>query len=133
MTEESPAISDGSALLALALGVGGGLLLAYVRGRDRQPDGECRPERSLQTPTAPAERNAVRGTGGGACLLRLDATGLTVDGHRVDVAGAVARCKEAGRAKLVLGNDGSIPIYIDLCSALAVAGVPLRVSGARVQ
>lgn len=125
MTENPAAISDGNALLALALGIGGGFMLAYVRRRDRQPD--C--DRSPHTPTAPAARNAARGTGARACSLRLDAAGLTADGHRVDVAGAVARCKEAGRAELVLDNDARISIYIDLCRALAVAGVPVTVLG----
>jgi hypothetical protein len=61
--------------------------------------------------------------------LRLDADGLTAEGHSVDVASAVARCKEAGRAQIFLGKDGPASVYVELCRALAGAGVPVTVSG----
>jgi len=129
-------MSDGNALLALTLGAGGGLALAYLR-RDATgqakagPAGVDQPPAKApgagpqppRTPPTEAPRSA------GACALRLDASGLTADGQRVDVGGAVARCKTAGRAQLVFAKDGPASIYVDLNRALSLAGVPVTVWG----
>jgi hypothetical protein len=79
-------------------------------------------------PTTAPEPEAT-GQGASACHLSLDATGLTADGRRVDVAGAVRRCQEAGRAELVVDKDSPASVYADLCRALAKAGVPVTVPG----
>src|SRR6185503_8437131 len=84
VTEDPARTSDGEPLLALALGIGGGLILAYVRRHDGPPDGASSREEPPPTPIPPVESEVAGGTGTGACSLRLDGAGLTADGHRVD-------------------------------------------------
>lgn len=132
-------MSDGNALLAVTLGTAGGLLLAYLRRTDddilrvssAHPPGPAPPPVSKASGTtpvpsvpAPARPAAPR-----ACSLRLDAKGLTANGQTVDVPGAVARCKAAGRAELVFATDGPASVYVELNRALFRAGVRVEVSG----
>jgi hypothetical protein len=124
-------MSDGSAFLAVTLGLGGGLALAYLR-RDESagtvpgharipgPSGKGQPEDPRAPPAQPPRTK-------GACSLRLDAKGLTADGKPVDVPGAVAHCKVAGKADLVFGEDGPASVYVELNRALSSAGVAVTV------
>lgn len=113
-------MADGNALLALTLGLGGGLALAYMRRAD---------DASTLAPAARPPSPGQKPASSKACSLRLDARGLTADGQRVDVAGAVARCKATGRAELIFGKDGPAAIYVELNRALSQAGIAVRVSG----
>jgi hypothetical protein len=113
-------MADGNTLLALTLGLGGGLALAYMRRAE---------DTSTIAAGAKLEAPAQKPASAKACSLRLDARGLTADGQRVDVAGAVARCKATGRAELIFAKDGPAAIYVDLNRALSRAGIAVRVSG----
>ena len=112
----------GSTALALALGAGGGFFLWYLLRADAEDE-------ASSTDQAPAVPSSPPGppasSAPGVCSLRLDASGLTADGAAVDVAGAVARCQQAGRAELVLARDAPATIYMDLGTALSAAKVPL--------
>jgi len=125
-------MSNGNALLALTLGVGGGLALAYLRreeaGPARSPGIPGPSGRApADTPTRPLKPQVEPPTVTATCTLRLDGKGLTADGLPVDVAGAVARCKAAGRAKLLFAEDGPASVYVDLNRALSQAGVSVTV------
>jgi hypothetical protein len=118
--------NSASTALALALGAGGGFLLWYLLRDD-----EGNEEAQGKAPPPPPEPSVARqpiplpAKVPGVCALKLDATGLTADGARVDVSGAVARCKAAGRAELALAKDGPASVYVELAKALADAKVPL--------
>jgi hypothetical protein len=112
-------MSDGNAFVALTLGLGGGVALAYLRRDEDSPA----PAVPAGPPTAKQPRTER------ACSLRLDAKGLVADGQVVDVTGAVARCKAAGRAELIFAKDGPAAVYVELHRALSRAGIPVRVSG----
>ena len=113
---------DGNALLALTIGLGGGLAVAYLLREDEAPAlAESAKSQAPATKPANVERN---------CSLRLDANGLTADGQTIDVPGAVARCKAAGRAELLFTKDGPAAVYVDLHRAISRAGIRVRVSGA---
>ena len=114
-------MSNGDLLLALTLGLGGGLALAYLR-RDDETFATASPQAAPAKP-APERRN---------CSVRLDATGLSADGYAVDVPRALARCKAAGGAELFFAKDGPAAVYVDLHQALSHAGIPFRISGGRV-
>ncbi len=58
-------------------------------------------------------------------LVRLDASGLTLDGAAVDVDDAVARCHAAGRAAVIASPDASASLYAELMTALTAARVPI--------
>lgn len=100
-------MSNGSAALAMALGAGAGLGLWHLlRKEDDSPT-------SLAAPAGTAT----------ACVLRLDASGLTAGGETVDVPTAVTRCKSAGRVELIVSEDAPGATFTDLSTALADAGV----------
>ncbi len=119
--------SEGSAL-ALALGASGGLALWYLLRDNKSP----RPTPAAATPTgstrpaapaAPAisaEPSQVQI----ACTVRLDATGLTIDGARVGVAEAVNRCKLAGLADVTVSKEVPAAAYAELMLALGREGIP---------
>jgi hypothetical protein len=94
--------------LALTLGAGEGFLLWYLL---REDEGAARSER---LPSAPETS---------ACSLKLDRTGLTANGEKIDVVSAVARCKQAGAARLALASDAPAAVYLELNEALRRAGV----------
>ncbi|MCB9507856.1 MAG: hypothetical protein H6697_09355 [Myxococcales bacterium] len=130
----------GLAVAALALGAGGGVLLwHYLRARKASApaapgtsSASVQPAAPLATadpaaspvprPTTPASARTL-----GACQLRLDTSGLSSEGAPIDVAGAVARCKAAGKADLVYANDAPASVFLDLNKALADAGVSVVV------
>ena len=111
----------GDAVIALAIGAGGGFLL-WRHLRDKK-DGGAQPDPKpvVQDAAAPPPRVS------GACSLKLDATGLSADGKPVDVPTAVKRCKAAGRADLFLTDSAPAQVYVDLSQAFAKAGIPLTV------
>ena len=134
-------MSSKSSALPLAFGAGGGLALWYVlRDKDtrspRSAPAASVPAASASTTTpsvsaASAEPSPVQV----ACMLRLDATGLTVDGARVGLAEAVNRCKLAGRADVSVSKEVPAAVYAELMLALGREGIPVfanrNVSGRR--
>jgi hypothetical protein len=135
--------SEGSTMLAVSLGAGGGLLLWYLlsghkRGDTPSPGGTApTPDPAPATPAAPRpaapappmapKPAAPAPSTSRACTLRLDASGLTADGLRMDIPGAVARCKVAGEAELTFAADGPAQVFWDLNRALTAAGVALLI------
>ncbi|HTR54896.1 MAG TPA: hypothetical protein VMJ10_29610, partial [Kofleriaceae bacterium] len=110
-------MSNGNTALALTLGAGGGFLLWYVlRDRHHKQLAADTSAPAATPSSAPAER---------ACSLRLDPTGLTVDGAKTNVADAVKRCQTAGRADVTIIKDAPAATYADLMVALGRAGVPI--------
>lgn len=117
---------NGTAALALALGAGSGLALWYLTRDDAPPKAGPSPTTPTPptTPTAPSSTMAPATAPTPApCQLRLMAAGLTADGQPIDVPGAVARCKAAGRAEVVITGDAPGAVYAQLAAALAEVGV----------
>jgi hypothetical protein len=112
----------GDAVIALAIGAGGGFLL-WRHFRDDKDGGAKSTGHKASNNDAPAPPPRT----GGGCSLKLDATGLTAEGKPVDVPTAVARCKPSSRADLVLADDAPAQVYVDLSQAFAKAGIPLNV------
>ena len=111
----------GDAVIALAIGAGGGFLLWRHFRDDKdgvRPSGQ---KPASESASAPPPRVS------GACSLKLDATGLSADGKPVDVPTAVTRCKAVGRADLFLTEGAPAQVYVDLSQAFAKAGIPLTV------
>ena len=82
-----------------------------------------------------------KGTGGSAttaekrspaprCQVRVDATGIHVDGKDVDQAGAVAACKPSGAADVLVTGDAVQGTWDALRGALDAAGVATYVLAA---
>src|SRR5690606_19218395 len=93
VSEEACMSKIEDAVLALALGAGGGLVLWYP-SRDEKADAAAAGKAPAPPPPAPPVPMPLPlPKVAGACSLKLDARGLTADGQRVDVAGAVERCK----------------------------------------
>ncbi len=118
-----------SALLGAALGAGGGFLVWHLTrdGEKAKPKpkpepvgaGAEAPDVLLPQPTAAPPRVA------GPCSLRLDKSGLWLEGESVTVATAVTRCKAAGRgAEVAFQGDGPASVLGDLTSALNSMNVP---------
>ena len=107
--------NSANSALALALGAGGGFLLWHLLRDEDIPKVE-RPLGDGAVATQPAK---------GTCSLKLDRTGLKANGEKVDVAAAVALCKEAGAARLALASDAPAAVYVELNEALRRAGVGL--------
>jgi hypothetical protein len=63
------------------------------------------------------------------CALRLDATGLTVDGKPAERAAAIATCATAGGADVVVTGSARQGAWDELRQGLAQAGVPAFVRG----
>jgi len=59
------------------------------------------------------------------CKLRLDGTGVLVDGKVTTVAGAVDSCKKAGGAEMTVTGDASFGIRQELRDELRAADVPV--------
>ena len=112
----------GDAVIALAIGAGGGFLL-WRHFRDDKDGGAKSRGQKASNNDAPAPPPRT----GGGCSLKLDATGLTADGKPVDVPTALAHCKAAGRADVIFAADGPAQIYVDLSQAFAKAGIPITV------
>src|SRR5688572_19925609 len=129
-----------SSALTLAFGAGGGLALWYLL-RDKDV-GNPSPASAASAPTASASPTPVVSAASVdpssvqiACTLRLDATGLTVDGARVGLAEAVNRCKLAGLADITVSKEVPAAAYAELMLAFGRAGIPVfsnrNVSGRR--
>jgi hypothetical protein len=138
MTTE-PFMSNGA--LPLALGATGGFLLWYFL-RDGKHDAHASavPAANTKNPS-PATAASVSAAAASptaqaapaasaeppvqiACTLRLDASGLTVDGARVGIAEAVNRCKLAGLADVTASKEVPAAAYAELMLALGRAGIP---------
>ena len=122
-----------TAALALALGAGAGFAVYHLTRDDKKPDdgaptGSAAADTSATTaPPAAPTRSGTTATPPrmpGACSLKLDKNALTLEGERVDVATAVARCKVAGRAELAVASDAPLAVNRELYGALLAAGVP---------
>lgn len=105
--------NDSHAAIALALGAGTGLGLWYLLRDDALP-ASAPPEAATSASAAPP------------CALRLDAKGLTADGAVIDVPTAIATCKAAGKADLVLADDAPSAAYADLSAAFGAAGILIQ-------
>lgn len=127
VTTEGTLSTLGNTATALALGASGGLLLWYLtRGEPAAATGSLESENRGPPgldPGASKVRVPAPAKVAAPCSLKLDRSGLTADGERVDIPTAVARCKVAGRAELVFASDGPATVYVDLNKALARAGV----------
>lgn len=114
-------MSNSNTALALTLGAGGGLALWYVlRDRERKQLASASTPAPAPQIAAPASVPPDR-----ACSIRLDPSGLTVDGAKTDVADAVKRCQTAGRADVTIVKDAPAATYADLMVALGRAGIPI--------
>jgi hypothetical protein len=72
---------------------------------------------------APSDRPALRNAGSGPCVIQLDASGLSIDGERVDIDEAARRAKLVGRALVTVAPDASASICAALITGLQRAGV----------
>jgi hypothetical protein len=118
----------------LALGAGGGFFLWYFLRDGKHVahapapsppiENQTRPASAIAASTAPSAPSAPSPTPT-ACVLRLDAAGLTANGARVGVVDAVNRCKLAGRADVTVSEEAAATAYADLMVALGRAGVPV--------
>lgn len=57
------------------------------------------------------------------CKLRLDKTGITLNGEPTDLDAAVAACQKAGAADLIVTGDANHGFYVATKEALDDAGV----------
>lgn len=94
-----------------AVGLGSGLAFWYLTKNKSAPAAVVTPNNSSSTS---APRN---------CAVRLDPTGLTVDGTRVDIAEAVRRCEAAGRAAVTVACNAPASTYASLMTALGATNV----------
>lgn len=113
-------MSNGNTALALTLGAGGGLALWYVL-RDRRRKQLAGSSATASAPQIVAPTSAPDR----ACSLRLDPTGLTIDGVKTNVADAVKHCQAASRADVTIVKDAPAATYADLMIALGRAGIPI--------
>jgi sulfur transfer complex TusBCD TusB component (DsrH family) len=102
-----------SSATPFALGLGGGLALWKLT-------------RASSTTKAPA------GNRDATCLIRLDATGLTVDGVRVGMVEAVERARRVGSAQVALAQDASASAFAELMTSLRAANITAQVRAADV-
>ena len=121
----------GALLLYFRCGDGLGLGLGLWPGEEgaSDPDRSAAEVRDEVVPATGELRPAVGGEVPPArrCQLRLDGGGLTVDGESTDATGAVARCRTAGAADLVVTGDAVYGQLESLRAALEGAGVPVFV------
>ncbi len=112
-----------------AVGLGGGLGLWYLtksksKSAPAASPASTSPVSATPTPpNPPAPRN---------CVVRIDATGVLVDGERVDVDEAVRRCEAAGHAAVTVARNAPASTYAALMTALGTANTPaVRNAGRR--
>lgn len=102
-----------------AFGLGSGLALWHLTksrsARPASPVSSSSPSASPTAPTPPAPRN---------CVVRIDATGLVVDGARVDFSEAVRRCEAAGHAAVTVAPNAPASTYAALMTALGTSAAP---------
>lgn len=125
-----------TAALALALGAGAGFAVYHFTRDEKKPGSPpTTPDVATPTTTAPATTTptssatttATPPRKAGPCSLKLDKNALTLEGERVDVPTAVARCQLAGRAELAVAADAPLAVNRELYGALLAAGVPVVV------
>lgn len=78
-----------------------------------------------------AQTGAGTGSAHKRCALRVAATGITVDGKPANRATAVALCKQAGGAEVVVTGDAREGDWAALRAALTTANVDILVHEAR--
>lgn len=127
-------MSNGSsAALALGLGVAGGAAVWFFT-RDKTKTASANPPATdgaaaSAPPIAPTATAPPVGASPprvpGPCSLKLDASGLTADGERVDIPSAVARCKVAGKVEWAVMPDAPSAVVIELSKALAAEKLPV--------
>ncbi|MBZ0238500.1 MAG: hypothetical protein K8M05_39670, partial [Deltaproteobacteria bacterium] len=122
-----------TAALALALGAGAGAAIYHFTRDDKKKPGDPPPASGENTAPAKALTGAAPTMSTtvaapprkpGACSLKLDKAGLTLEGEKVDIKLAVARCKVAGKAELAVAPDAPLAVHRELYGALLAAGVP---------
>jgi hypothetical protein len=116
-----------------ALGLGGGLALWQLLRPSAPPAAMTTNSTSTTAPNTPASSGASSANtprNNAACLVRIDAAGLTIDGTRVEIAEAVRRCQLAGRALVAVGKDAPASAYAQLMAALRAAGVATQARAA---
>ncbi len=74
--------------------------------------------------TGSAKALVARDAGPRRCALRIDAKGISVDGAPATRAKAVAACKKAGGAEVVVTGDATQGVWDELRAALDAAKVP---------
>jgi hypothetical protein len=133
-------MSNGSSgTLALGLGVAGGAAIWYFTRDKKKKASEAMPSAtgassvtSSSPGAAPTIAGAIQPSIGappprvpGPCSLKLDKSGLTVDGERTDISTAVERCKTAGKVEWALMPDAPSAVVVELSKALAAAKLPV--------
>ncbi len=102
-----------------AVGLGSGLALWHLTKTRSAPAASHASSRSpIATPTAPAPP-APRN-----CVVRIDPTGVTADGVRVDVDEAVRLCEAAGHAAVTVSPNAPASTYAALMTALGASNPP---------
>ena len=110
-----------------AVGLGGGLGLWYLTKSKSTPAASPAPSSPTSAAPTPANPPAPRN-----CVVRIDATGLLVDGARVDVTEAIRRCEAAGHAAVTVARNAPASTYAALMTALGTANLPaVRNAGGR--
>lgn len=125
-------MSNGTtAALALALGAGAGFAIYHFTrdGKKKTSDPSAPESGTASTTPSDATAGATATTAtpprkAGPCSLKLDKETLTLEGERVDIPTAVARCKAAGRAELAVAANAPLAVNRELYAALLSAGVP---------
>jgi hypothetical protein len=74
---------------------------------------------------------AISDAGPARCTVRVTAEGISVDGKLGDQAAAVAACKTAGAADVVVTGDARQGVWDDLRAALDGAGVAIHLKEPR--
>jgi len=107
--------------LLLGLLVAGLLYLRCGDGLGFGPGGDGKERQVEEAELRPAVGNTL------PCQLRVDAGGLTLDGQKAEIEGAIAACKQSGRAELLVTGDAVFGTVEEVKSALERAGVTLLV------
>lgn len=119
-----------TAALALALGAGAGFAIYRFTRDDRKPRGTPEADALATAPRSSTASTSSRATTAtpprkpGPCSLKLDQDALTLEGERVDIPTAVARCQLTGRAELAVAPNAPLAVNRELYAALLAAGVP---------
>ena len=64
--------------------------------------------------------------GGAPCRVRVEHSDLKLQGKTVDLPGAIAACKEAGRAEVSASGAAVVNVVLELIHTLRAAGVDVR-------
>jgi hypothetical protein len=75
------------------------------------------------TASAPTATATTTGAAPAPCKIRLDGSGLSVDGKPATASEAAAACRASGTADLVVTGDARSGTYDELRAALDAAGV----------